>query len=63
MNKKSAPVNAKNPVKGHPQQPKVPKVWKADDYVTPNVLLEEILELKEAFDIFDVNKSGIIDPV
>ena len=40
MNKKPAPVNAKNPVKGQPQQPKVPKVWKADDYVTPNVILE-----------------------
>ena len=63
MNKKPAPVNQKNQPKGQPQQPRVPKVWKADDYVTPNVVLEEILELKEAFDIFDVNKSGIIDPV
>lgn len=63
MNKKPAPVNQKNQPKGQPQQPRVPKVWKADDFVTPNVILEEILELKEAFDIFDVNKSGIIDPV
>ncbi len=40
MNKKPAPVNAKNPVKAQPQQPKVPKVWKAGDYVSPNVILE-----------------------
>ena len=62
-NKKSAPINQKTPGKNQPQQPKVPKVWKAEDYVTNSIPLEEVLSVKEAFDIFDTNKSGIIDPV
>ena len=31
------------------------------DYVSPFVTLEEVLEIKKAFDLFDTNGSGIID--
>jgi Ca2+-binding EF-hand superfamily protein len=33
-----------------------------NDYVTPYVTLEEILEIKKAFDLFDRDLGGAIDP-
>lgn len=45
-NKKPAPSNQKFPGKNQPQLPKVPKVWKAEDYVTPSIPLEEVLSVK-----------------
>ena len=32
------------------------------DYVTPYVTLEEVLEIKKAFDLFDRDLGGAIDP-
>ena len=61
--KKPVPVNPKNAPKNQPQQPKVPKVWKAEDYVTAAIPLEEVHAIKEAFDIFDADKSGLVDPI
>jgi Ca2+-binding EF-hand superfamily protein len=33
-----------------------------NDYVTPYVTLEEVLEIKKAFDLFDRDLGGAIDP-
>lgn len=33
-----------------------------NDYVTPYVTLEEVLEIKKAFDLFDRDLGGSIDP-
>ena len=33
-----------------------------NDYVTPYVSLEEVLEIKKAFDLFDRDLGGAIDP-
>lgn len=38
MDKKRTPINPKNQPK-QVETPKVPKVWKAEDYVTPNISL------------------------
>lgn len=62
-NKKPTPVPQKNQPKTQQKEVKVPKVWKAEDYVTPTIPLDEVLAVKEAFDIFDTDKSGIIDPI
>jgi hypothetical protein len=32
------------------------------DYVSPYVTLEEVLEIKKAFDLFDRDLGGAIDP-
>ena len=32
------------------------------DYVSPYVTLEEVLEVKKAFDLFDRDLGGAIDP-
>jgi centrin-1 len=59
--KKAAPVapNAKAV-----QQPKAPekKQWRAEDYVTLTLPLEEVKDIKTAFDIFDNDGSGTVDP-
>ena len=55
--------------KNQPQQKKGPEVkqakkaWTAEDYVSENVSAEEVKEIKGAFDIFDSDGSGIVDPV
>ena len=36
--------------------------FNAQDYVTPYVTLEEVLEIKKAFDLFDRDLGGSIDP-
>lgn len=33
-----------------------------NDYVSPYVTLEEVLEIKKAFDLFDRDLGGAIDP-
>ena len=33
-----------------------------NEYVTPYVTLEEVLEIKKAFDLFDRDLGGAIDP-
>ena len=32
------------------------------DYISPYVTLEEVLEIKKAFDLFDRDLGGAIDP-
>ncbi len=60
---------SKQPAKGAPaktpaSQPKVPekKAWKAEDYATLTIPVEEVKDIKTAFDIFDGDGSGIVDP-
>lgn len=50
--------------KAAPQQPKAPekKVWKAEDYASLTVPIEEVKDIKTAFDIFDGDLSGVVDP-
>jgi centrin-3 len=38
-----------------------PKEWKAEDYVSEGVPIEEVREVKAAFDIFDSDASGFVD--
>jgi hypothetical protein len=47
-----------------PAQPKAPekKVWKAEDYATLTIPVEEVRDIKTAFDIFDGDLSGVVDP-
>ncbi len=33
-----------------------------NDYVTPYITLDEVLEIKKAFDLFDRDLGGAIDP-
>lgn len=54
--------SAKQPItnkKSPPQEEQKP--WKAEDYVTQNVSLEEVRDVKGAFDIFDSDGSGYVD--
>ena len=45
-------------------QPKVAekKQWRAEDYATLTIPVEEVKDIKMAFDIFDGDLSGIVDP-
>ena len=45
-------------------QPKAPekKQWRAEDYVTMTIPVEEVRDIKTAFDIFDGDLSGVVDP-
>ena len=47
------------PPKGKP----APKPFNADDYVSLTVPREEVLDIRTAFEIFDQDGSGIIDPL
>ena len=38
------------------------KVFNPKDYERPGLSEDEIFEIKEAFDLFDANKTGMIDP-
>jgi Ca2+-binding EF-hand superfamily protein len=60
MSKK--PVQAQSKVQ--PQQPKVAekKGWRAEDYVSLTIPIEEVKDIKTAFDIFDGDLSGVVDP-
>jgi centrin-1 len=63
---KAAPVsNNKNqpqPKKGQDTKP-VKREWAAEDYVSPTVSIDEVREIKAAFDVFDSDGSGVVDPV
>ena len=45
-------------------QPKAPekRAWKAEDYASLTVPVEEVRDIKTAFDIFDGDLSGVVDP-
>lgn len=45
-----------------PQPKKKGAEFDPEQYVKPNLPKEEVLEIKNAFDIFDNDKSGSIDP-
>ena len=57
---------SKKPVQPAPvkQQAKVPekKQWRAEDYVSLTIPIEEVKDIKMAFDIFDGDLSGVVDP-
>ena len=36
--------------------------FNANDYVTPYITLEEVLQIKKGFDLFDRDLGGAIDP-
>jgi len=36
--------------------------WKASGYIRPGLTEDEVEEIKEAFDLFDTDGSGSIDP-
>lgn len=46
------------------QQPKVAekKQFRAEDYATLTIPVEEVKDIKMAFDIFDGDLSGVVDP-
>lgn len=46
------------------QQPKVAekKQWVAEDYASLTIPVEEVKDIKMAFDIFDGDLSGVVDP-
>lgn len=50
--------------KAQPAQPKAPekKVFKAEDYATLTIPVQEVRDIKTAFDIFDGDLSGVVDP-
>ena len=40
-----------------------PRAFNPDDYTSATLLREEVLEIKAAFDLFDHDGSGSIDPL
>jgi Ca2+-binding EF-hand superfamily protein len=58
------PAKSAAPAKPGSQQPKAAekKVWKAEDYATLTIPVEEVRDIKTAFDIFDGDLSGVVDP-
>lgn len=40
----------------------VPKKFNPDDYVTMTIPREQVIKIKQAFDIFDDDLSGMLDP-
>ena len=48
------------PTKGKPAP--APKAFNPDDYVTMTLPREEVVEIRQAFEIFDQDGSGIMDP-
>jgi len=58
MSKAKAPAA---PAKTQPAKPEK-KVWKAEDFATMTIPVEEVKDIKTAFDIFDGDLSGIVDP-
>ena len=56
--KKSVPQPAKGAAKPAASQ----KAFNPDDYVTLTLPREEVIELRQAFQVFDDDGSGILDP-
>ena len=52
---------AQAPVKTQPKAP-TKVAWKAEDYASLTVPIEEVRDIKTAFDIFDGDLSGVVDP-
>lgn len=48
--------------KAPPPPAKAPKAFNVDDYVTLTLPREEVTDIKTAFDVFDADLSGILDP-
>lgn len=57
--KKGAPAP---PAAKGKQAPPAPKAFNPDDFVTMTLPREEVIEIKQAFEIFDQDGSGIMDP-
>lgn len=49
------------PPKKAPAVKEPPKEWKAEDYVCEHAPIEEVRDVKAAFDIFDTDGSGLVD--
>jgi Ca2+-binding EF-hand superfamily protein len=45
-----------------PPPPEEPKKFDPDKYTTMTLHREEVIEIKQAFDIFDEDLSGKLDP-
>ena len=69
MSKKSIPPPSNKSIPPKPSvNPKstlqpVSKAWCAEDYVSESVSIEQVKQCKVAFDIFDYDHSGVVDPV
>ena len=50
--------------KAKASQPKAPekKAFKAEDFASMTIPVEEVRDIKTAFDIFDGDLSGVVDP-
>jgi hypothetical protein len=48
--------------KHQPQKPVETPAFKAEDYATLTIPVEEVRDIKTAFDIFDGDQSGVVDP-
>ena len=59
--KAKAPAPAPAAGKTQPKGPEK-KAWKAEDYSTVLIPVEEVKDIKTAFDIFDSDLSGVVDP-
>lgn len=46
-----------------PTKPEPKKEKTLNDFVTPHLTIEEIRDIKTAFDIFDSDGSGVVDPL
>jgi Ca2+-binding EF-hand superfamily protein len=47
---------------GSGAKPAASKPFNADDYVTMTLPKEEVIDIKQAFEIFDADGSGVLDP-
>ena len=50
------------PAKGGKPAPPANKPFSADEFVTMTLPREEVVEIRQAFEIFDSDGSGIMDP-
>jgi Ca2+-binding EF-hand superfamily protein len=71
MNKKGSTTTAPAPKAPAPAAGKsgsgsgaksAPKAFNADDYVTMTLPREEVVEIRQAFEVFDADGSGVLDP-
>lgn len=58
----SSKVAQQPPAKGGKPAPPANKAFNADDFVTMTLPREEVVEIRQAFEIFDSDGSGIMDP-